>query len=127
MDQQLKQRLVGAAVIFSLAVIFLPMLLDGSGNRGRMLKNEIPSAPVIDSYALVEEKVIELKQEAETLRSLEPLVVDEISDPPGTEEKPGKPPIVAPESVESAAEEDPRRGNRWSSKRGCFHCLRYCS
>lgn len=29
MDQELKQRLIGAAVIIALAVIFVPMLFDG--------------------------------------------------------------------------------------------------
>ena len=29
MDQELKQRMIGAAVIIALAVIFVPMLFDG--------------------------------------------------------------------------------------------------
>ncbi|MBC8211694.1 MAG: SPOR domain-containing protein [Gammaproteobacteria bacterium] len=93
MDQQLKQRLVGAAVIFSLAVIFLPMLLDGSGSRNKTLKNDMPPAPDIGSYELVEEKVIELKRKAEKLPPLEPLIVDEVSDPPDIQ--------IAPASVEA--------------------------
>ena len=82
MDQQLKQRLVGAAVIFSLEVIFLPMLLDGSGSRTPALKNSMPLAPDISSYEPIEEKVIELKRKVEKLPPLEPLIVDEVSDPP---------------------------------------------
>lgn len=36
MDLALKQRLVGAIVLIALAVIFLPMLLDGSGSSDQL-------------------------------------------------------------------------------------------
>lgn len=43
MDLALKQRLVGAIVLIALAVIFLPMLLDGSGAPERLdVEVEIP-------------------------------------------------------------------------------------
>lgn len=43
MDLALKQRLVGATVLIALAVIFLPMLLDGSGTPERLdVEVEIP-------------------------------------------------------------------------------------
>ncbi len=49
MDSGLKQRLVGAVVLVALAVIFLPMLLDGSGARDRLNEDiaipEQPDAP----------------------------------------------------------------------------------
>jgi len=86
MEQQLKQRLVGVAVIFSLAIIFLPMLLDGSGNRPKHLEISIPVPPQVPSYEIVEEKVIELKKKVEELPELKPLIVDEISDPPAKQE-----------------------------------------
>jgi len=35
MDKALKQRLIGAAVLIALAVIFVPMLLDGSGTQDK--------------------------------------------------------------------------------------------
>lgn len=83
MEIQLKQRLVGLTVIFSLAVIFLPMLLDGSGLAPRHLEITIPPKPQIHSNIRVEEKVIELKKETtERLKHLEPVIVDEFSDPP---------------------------------------------
>ena len=45
----LKQRLVGAVVLIALAVIFLPMLLDGSGRSGHVsMEMEIPPEPVYD-------------------------------------------------------------------------------
>ena len=48
MDQNLKQRLVGALVITSLAAIFIPMIFDDPvGNRGKMMDHmKIPDQPV---------------------------------------------------------------------------------
>lgn len=85
MEQQLKQRLVGVAVIFSLAVIFLPMLLDGSGKHPQHLDINIPPPPKIDSGFVIDEKVIELQQQVAELPELKPVIVDEISDPVETE------------------------------------------
>jgi len=46
MDKQLQQRLVGAVVLVSLGVIFIPALLDGSGYRSRHERSiEIPKEP----------------------------------------------------------------------------------
>ncbi|ACL72343.1 Sporulation domain protein [Thioalkalivibrio sulfidiphilus HL-EbGr7] len=46
LDPRLKQRLVGAAVLLALAVIFLPMLLDGTGQQaGLNLRDGIPPEP----------------------------------------------------------------------------------
>lgn len=84
MDQQLKQRLVGVTVIFSLAVIFLPMLLDGAGDRPEHLEISIPTPPEVPSYFIVEDKVAELTNKAVRLPQLEPLIVDEAGDPPDT-------------------------------------------
>ncbi len=81
MEQQLKQRLVGVAVIFSLAIIFLPMLLDGSGNHPSHLKVSIPEKPPVPSYELVNEKVEKLKNRVERIPQPAAQIVDEISDP----------------------------------------------
>lgn len=49
MNEQIKQRLVGALVLVSLAVIFIPMLLDGDGqNTMPRYGSNIPSQPDID-------------------------------------------------------------------------------
>jgi len=46
LDVALKQRVVGAIVLVALAVIFLPMLLDGSGRPDRVdMSVEIPAEP----------------------------------------------------------------------------------
>ena len=49
MNEQIKQRLVGAVVLVSLAVIFIPMLLDG-GDDSSMPRNgtNIPEQPEFD-------------------------------------------------------------------------------
>ncbi|MDJ0881551.1 MAG: SPOR domain-containing protein [Gammaproteobacteria bacterium] len=82
METQLKQRLVGIAVIFSLAIIFLPMLLDGSGQNTEKFDITIPPQPQIENGIKVEEKIIELRREADKLPTLTSAIVDEINDPP---------------------------------------------
>lgn len=50
MDISLKQRLIGAVVLIGLGVIFIPMLLDGSGRSARVtLDVAIPPEPVFKS------------------------------------------------------------------------------
>ena len=49
MDQNIKNRLVGISVIFALAVIFLPMVLDGSGVRKDKLEVVIPAQPLVSA------------------------------------------------------------------------------
>ncbi len=49
MDEQLKRRLVGAVVLVSLGVIFIPMLLEGPSGSGNHQKvAEIPPPPASD-------------------------------------------------------------------------------
>lgn len=49
MDQALKQRLVGATILIALAVIFLPLLLDGEQRNGQATTPiEIPERPDVD-------------------------------------------------------------------------------
>lgn len=47
MDQQLKQRLVGATVLVSLAVIFVPVILDGPREDWMPRSSTMPDAPDI--------------------------------------------------------------------------------
>ncbi len=79
MDQNTKQRLVGITVVFGLAVIFLPMILDGSGVRKNTLKVVIPPQPVVKFNPKFEQKIIELHAKVEKLPDLEPQFVDENS------------------------------------------------
>lgn len=45
MDKRLQQRLIGAAVLIALAVIFLPMLLSGGGSKPVAVKMKLPPEP----------------------------------------------------------------------------------
>jgi DedD protein len=79
MDQNIKNRLVGIIVIFALAVIFLPMILDGSGVRKDKLEVVIPPQPLVSANPEFESKIIELNAEVDDLPELEPRFVDENS------------------------------------------------
>ena len=79
MDQNIKNRLVGIIVIFALAVIFLPMILDGSGVNKEKLEVVIPPQPVVTANPEFEAKVTELNDQVEAIAVLEPRYVDENS------------------------------------------------
>lgn len=49
MNEQIKQRLIGAVVLVSLAVIFIPMLLDGGNNSSMShFGSNVPGQPKFD-------------------------------------------------------------------------------
>lgn len=79
MNQHMKQRLVGLAIVFSLAVIFLPMILDGPDFEKKTLNVEIPDQPVLEMRTDFAQKMIELRAKADELPVLEPRFVDENS------------------------------------------------
>lgn len=79
MDQNLKNRLVGIIVIFALAVVFLPMILDGSGVRKDKFEVVIPAQPLVSANPEFETRVIELNSKVDELPDLEPRFVDENS------------------------------------------------
>lgn len=87
MDQDLKQRLVGAVVITSLAAIFVPMLFDDPiDETGKMISElKIPDAPIksidIDSVSLPKsiDEVVNLPE----IKSL-PENIDEVKSLSGT-------------------------------------------
>ncbi|MCP4983185.1 MAG: hypothetical protein GY935_22130 [Gammaproteobacteria bacterium] len=76
MDQNIKNRLVGIIVIFALATIFLPMILDGSGVRKDKLEVVIPPQPLVNANPDFETKIVELNSSVESLPDLEPRLVD---------------------------------------------------
>ena len=79
MDQNIKNRLVGIIVIFALAVIFLPMILDGSGVRKDKLEVVIPPQPLVSANPEFEPKMIELNAKVDALPDLDSRFVDENS------------------------------------------------
>jgi DedD protein len=87
MDQNIKNRLVGIIVIFALAVIFLPMILDGSGVRKDKFEVVIPPPPSVDANPEFDTRIIELNAEAEAIPELEQRFVDEVSSAEQVEPK----------------------------------------
>ena len=79
MDQNTKNRLVGIAVVSALAVIFLPMVLDGSGVQKKALEVVIPAQPEVESNSEFVFKQIELQDKVEEMPDLEPRLVDDNS------------------------------------------------
>ncbi|MEM7561930.1 MAG: SPOR domain-containing protein [Pseudomonadota bacterium] len=77
MDQNIKNRLVGVIVVFALAVIFLPMILDGSGVRKDKLEVVIPPPPTVSENSEFEPKLIELKEDVDALPELDARFIDE--------------------------------------------------
>jgi len=79
MDQNIKNRLVGIIVVFALAVIFLPMILDGSGVRKDNFQVIIPPQPDVASDPEFNSRIVELNAEVEAIPELEQRFVDEVS------------------------------------------------
>jgi len=79
MDQNIKNRLVGVIVIFALAVIFLPMILDGSGVRKDQHEVVIPPQPLVTANPEFEQKMVELQAKVDALPDLESRFIDEKS------------------------------------------------
>jgi DedD protein len=115
LNQQVKTRLVGAVVLVSLAVIFIPMLLDG-GNRERSPLEErfVPERSDLDfkpleiplqppkpaEQARLIDRPVEVAPEPETATEAPPPVVEA---KPATEPK-ATPPPAEPKASPPAAE-----------------------
>jgi len=95
MDEHLKKRLVGAAVLTSLAVIFIPMLLDDRKSVPQALP-EIPARPPIQDFASSM-----LTEEVPAVVPIRPRVmVEEEAKSPPVKQKPDK--VVPPRTGLSA-------------------------
>ena len=113
MDQNIKQRLVGIAVIFAIAVIFLPMILDGSGVEKKTLVIEIPDQPVVAENSEFEQKIIELHASVEEIPALQARLIDEDSgDKPNIIKREKAASQVA--SVEKIVK--PKAKSKWNNK-----------
>jgi DedD protein len=103
METTLKQRLIGAAVIIALAVIFVPMILDGSGRRESTAMNmEVPPEPTFsfESELPDPKKLDELPPIAKSTESSEASKQEEAK--PMTAEKPQKTEIKSEDKTEVA-------------------------
>jgi DedD protein len=126
MEQNIKNRLVGIIVIFALAVIFLPMILDGSGMRKEKFEIVIPPPPVVDSNSQFDSKIIELNARAEAIPKLEQQFVDEVSSEnqvkrtPITQEKQESEPESTPAPAIAVVKPDKVGGISWVLQVGSF-------
>ena len=79
MDVKLKQRLIGAIVLVSIAIIVLPLILDGSEEERLRIQSKIPEPPEIDLEELtvndVARKIKQMEKASEARLPQE--VVDE--------------------------------------------------
>jgi DedD protein len=105
MDQKLKQRLVGAIVLVSLAVIFIPIILEGPDDEWTPRSHSIPEAPLVEYQAEIELPLPEEipaspvipKPETASGTPSEGIVVDEPVETAVVESKPV--PVKAPDPV----------------------------
>jgi DedD protein len=106
MEQQLKQRLVGAVVLVSLAVIFIPIILEGPGEEWTARSNNIPQPPPVDFRNAAELPLPAAGEpayeEAVNEQAALPEPVPSVPDAP----EPAPPPVAA---AEAAPEEPPAR------------------
>jgi len=91
MDKSLQKKLVGAAVLIALAVIFLPMFLDGKKDTGSTpMQIEIPPKPVYDIPNRLEQKAPPTVAEAPPAPSMEEMnsLEEQIPTPPNDQVPP---------------------------------------
>lgn len=103
MNEAVKQRLVGAVVLGCLAIIFIPMLLDGEGLTSPDLVIEVPVAPLIPAVPDKQpvRPAFALEEEAR-------LSADQVVDP-NLQESEGESTGVAGEAGENAENASPPR------------------
>ncbi|MGB5261345.1 MAG: SPOR domain-containing protein [Gammaproteobacteria bacterium] len=87
MDQQLKQRLTGAVVLVSLAVIFIPVILEGPRDQWTPRERTIPEPPGLDYRAPTD---LPVPAPVTATRTVKP---DDVSD---VETRKPVPPVSAP-------------------------------
>jgi DedD protein len=108
MEQQLKQRLVGAAVLLGMAVLFIPMVLNNSGHPDSELdKVDIPARPEGFSSRIVPLDPAESTDKSESSSQTDEVNLQEKFAE--TENLPLEPMPAGPEKAES--EKEPAGGD----------------
>lgn len=131
MNEQLKKRLTGAVVLVALAVIFIPMLLDGGDERMASYGSNIPERPeyafeTIDiplqlpaEPAHVDARVVDSVQQARSYEAAAavpaPESVATLATAPPVQ--PAKPAVTPPRTEKKAAEAPPQA---WVVQLGSF-------
>ncbi len=119
MDQQLKQRLTGAVVIVSLAVIFIPVILEGPRDEWTPRDHTIPEPPGLD-YRAPEE--LPIPAPATPARTEQP--DDEMTADSGPAPLPVPPPVPEPvvqaQAPPPATKRQQTLANGWYVQVGSF-------
>ena len=125
MEQQLKQRLIGAVVLVSLAVIFIPVILEGPDDEWSPRDHTIPEPPRVDYRAEMELQLPEaLPDEGATPAAeaeqagLEPATAAAPDEGPA--DKPQVKPVPETEPAERAAAEVNKLESGWYAQVGSF-------
>ena len=138
MDQMLKQRLIGAIVLISLAVIFIPMILEGPDDKLSPRTQDMPPPPTIDYQTEVElpvpaEPAVPTEAPAASVTEQEASAIPEPTvtepEPAATQAEPvkaaaGAPPAVVkpppPETPPKTAPAPVLPGGGWIIQAGSF-------
>ncbi len=109
MEQKLKQRLVGAIVLVSLAVIFIPIILEGPDDEWSPRSHSMPEPPRLDYGADLELALPAVETpEAEDAETVEPEAPEEPEEPVAAAiqvppvEQPPEPVTAAPPPAQTA-------------------------
>ena len=98
MERRLKERLIGAAVLVMLAVIFIPMVLDNNSDTDvKIEKSNIPERPEENFNS----RIVPLQKS-----DLTPLPEQEVEKEPVLAEVEAEKPLKAPEKVEEQTVEE---------------------
>lgn len=113
MENRLRQRLVGAAVLIALAVLLLPLWLDGEGLRHTLDVAEIPERPQIPEVEIagvpepMPDAVSMIEDPPERLPSVtEDSIGTPVDEPPGppagvSDDPQGQTPVLAEDAAEA--------------------------
>ncbi len=107
MDQKLKQRLVGAVVLVSLAVIFIPIIMEGPDDEWSPHTQGMPAPPKIDYRAQIELPAPAAVRPSQQMPAIVEPVAEEAAapEPPAAESVPEpepEPVAVVPEPTKPA-------------------------
>ncbi|MDH3526395.1 MAG: SPOR domain-containing protein [Gammaproteobacteria bacterium] len=103
MDQKLKQRLVGAVVLISLAVIFIPIILEGPDDEWSPRTQGMPEPPKIDYRAEIELPLSDSGPSPQQLPAIVEPVAEQADAPESVaDQSVPEPPAVVPEPMAPA-------------------------
>ena len=121
MEEALKQRLVGASVLVVLAVIFLPLLFDGSGmaKPTAPLSLDLPEASA-ENTVTITLKPKQVKPTVVKQLQIKPRTVKPVAEKPESVEKVAAKPKPVVKATPKAAEKKATNKGQWIVQLGSF-------